>query len=260
MLALTIPAASFIREPPAGYAPPGYAPGAPAAKKSAAAQPTPTSAQAAKGAAKGAASAGQLLRSRQFVFMWILFFMNITAGIMFIGFQSPMIQDLLLKQNPGLGALEAAAAGATLIALSSVCNGLGRFLWGGISDRIGRHATFRIILGTQFLVFLSLSFVANPWIFGLLVCYVLLCYGGGFGTMPSFVTNMFGPKMMPTMYGIILTAWSTAGIVGPQIVAVMKDTVPEKAAAYTFMFGALFLAIGFVATFLVGEKPAVQES
>jgi OFA family oxalate/formate antiporter-like MFS transporter len=263
MLFLTLPAASFIRNPPDGYQVPLPV------KKTAAAAAPPVSPGAAPAAGKPAAAsgpaaepaAGKLLRSRAFIFMWILFFMNITAGIMFIGFQSPMLQDLLLKRNPLLSAAEAALAGATLIAISSVFNGIGRFLWGGISDRIGRIQTFRLILGSQFLVFLLLPFVGRPLLFGVLVCYVLLCYGGGFGTMPSFVLNMFGAKAMPVIYGTILTAWSAAGIAGPQIVAAMKDRVPDQAGLYTFLFGAAFLAVGLAATFLVGKgNPSAAET
>ncbi len=247
MLALTLPAASLIREPAA-------AAGAGAAAAAAAQAGAPASAAAAPVGGPEQVEPRQALRSRQFVFMWLLFFMNISAGIMFIAFQSPLLQDLLAKAAPPVGAAEAAAAGATLIALSSLFNGLGRFLWGGIADRIGPRAGFRLILGTQLLVFLLLPAVRSPWLFGLLVCYVLLCYGGGFGTMPSFILGVFGKRLMPALYGAVLTAWAAAGILGPQIVAGLKDALPEKAASYTFSVGAVFLALGFAATFLVKDS------
>ena len=64
-----------------------------------------------------------------------------------------------------------------------------------------------------------------------MICYVLLCYGGGFGTMPSFILDVFGPARMALAYGVILTAWSAAGIVGPQVVAFLKDHYAEQAAS-----------------------------
>ena len=147
-----------------------------------------------------------------------------------------------------------ASAGATLIAISSLFNGIGRFFWGGTSDKIGRVQAFRLILGTQFVVFLLLQVVKNPWLFGILVCYVLLCYGGGFGTMPSFVKDTFGVKLMSVVYGTILTAWGCGGVVGPQIVAFMKDHFADKAATYSFAAGAIFLLAGFIITLLLKNE------
>jgi MFS family permease len=107
--------------------------------------------------------------------MWLVFFLNITAGIMFIGFQSPLLQDLLKKtmdpatlSDPKVIA-SLAAAGATLIGVSSVFNGIGRFFWGGLSDKLGRARVFRLILGSQLVVFIALMYVNSPIIFGALV-------------------------------------------------------------------------------------------
>jgi MFS transporter, OFA family, oxalate/formate antiporter len=88
-----------------------------------------------------------------------------------------------------------------------------------------------------------------------MICYVLLCYGGGFGTMPSLILDTFGPRRMAPAYGLILTAWSAGGIVGPQIIAAFKDHYPDNAAAYSFLTGAAFLAIGLVLSLaLRGER------
>ena len=73
-----------------------------------------------------------------------------------------------------------------------------------VSDRVGRVESFRLLLATQMIVFGVLLTERNPWIFSALVCYVLLCFGGGFGTMPSFVLDVFGPQRMSVMYGAIL--------------------------------------------------------
>ena len=204
-------------------------------------------------------TARQAILSGKFLMLWTVFFFNIVAGIMFIGFQSPLLQDLLKKtMDPTTWAdpqviAGLAASGATLIALSSICNGVGRFFWGGLSDKIGRVEVFRFILGSQFFVFIAMTFVENPVMFGVLVCYILLCYGGGFGAMPSFVLDSFGPRLMPVLYGSILTAWGCAGIVGPQLVALLKDNFAEQAAGYAFSCGAAILLLGFCITFALSN-------
>ncbi len=196
----------------------------------------------------------QLLSAR-FALMWVILFCNITAGIAIIGFQSPLLQDLWKRMEPTATPARLAAYGATLIAVSSVFNGLGRFFWGGLSDRLGRLTTFRVMLATQIVAFGALMMAGNPWLFGGLVCYILLSYGGGFGTMPSFVMETFGARLMPVMYGCILTAWSAAGVVGPQVVAWLKDHYGEKASVYSFGVGAGLLAVGLVVTLFQRAKP-----
>lgn len=243
MLAVTLPAAAFLDNPveeDSEDAPAGDA-----------VSPTST---------ENAPSAAECLRSSTFIRLWLVFFLNITAGIMFIAFQSPLLQDLIRAADPARSPAALAAAGATLIAASSVCNGVGRFLWGGLSDRIGRANAFRLILGTQVLAFAALPFVDRPLAFGALVCCVLLCYGGGFGAMPSFVQNLFGAKLMPTLYGAVLTAWSAAGIAGPQIVAALKDKAAAAGDARTagtaaFIVGAALLSAGFAVSLTLSDKP-----
>jgi len=194
--------------------------------------------------------------SRQFGLMWLLFFCNIVAGIAIISFQSPLLQDLWKKIDPALPPATLAIYGATLIAISSVFNGLGRLFWGGLSDRLGQLTTFRLMLATQVLAFLALMRTGNPWLFGTLICYVLLCYGGGFGVMPSFVLNEFGQTRMPVVYGCILTAWSAGGIVGPQLVAWLKDHGGAQASSQAFASSAGLLALGFLlALFLRNRQP-----
>ncbi len=195
------------------------------------------------------------LRSRRFALMWLVFFCNIAAGIAIIGFQSPLLQDLWRKVNPQLDPITLAAYGATLIAVSSVFNGIGRFAWGGLSDRLGQLVTFRILLATQVAAFVALMFTGNVWVFAALICYVLLCYGGGFGIMPSFVLNTFGANRMAVVYGCILTAWSTAGVVGPQVVAALKDRYGAAASSHAFALGAGLLMTGFLISLLLTVPP-----
>ena len=245
IFAITLPSGFFLVNPPRNYLIAGYD-----SPESIANEPD----------SKNSITALQSIFSTKYLLMWIVFFFNINSGIMFISFQSPLLQDLLKKSiDPALYSdpkitVALAASGATLIAFSSLCNGLGRFLWGTISDKIGRIQVFRLIMGTQFFVFIVLMFINNPIIFSILVCYILLCYGGGFGSIPSFVLDVFGAKLMPVVYGVILTAWGFAGITGPQIVAYFKDHHPAQAAKFTFILGAGLLFIGFIITFILNDK------
>jgi OFA family oxalate/formate antiporter-like MFS transporter len=261
--AVTVLAGSRLQNPPPGFPPAGFSPaGFPrqsvdTATEADAGRVEPDRSGAESSLAAEAserdpapmsqtAHAGKALRSRSFAMMWLIFFCNIIAGIAIIGFQSPLMQDLWRLANASLPPQKVAAFGATLIAVSSVFNGLGRMLWGAISDHIGRIRVFRIMLGTQIAVFGALMITTNPWVFGALVCYVLLCYGGGFGCMPSFVQDTFGEKLMPLVYGCILTAWSAAGLLGPPLLGVMRDHAGVMAARYSFMTGAAFLSVGLI--------------
>ncbi len=238
---ICVPAALFMRLPPAGYRPPNF---------------VPCAAAHAAAAMQLGLTPGPCLASRRFAMMWVVFFCNITAGIMFISFQSPMLQDLLKRAGSALDADGLKAAGGTLIAVSSIFNGLGRMAWGGVADRLGRVQALRLILGSQVLIFVALIFVPNPWVFGVLVCYILLCYGGGFGTMPAYVLDSFGVQVMPVVYGTILTAWSMGGIVGPQLVAMIKDHVEKTAqGSWTFGAGAALLALGLAVSLLLDNAP-----
>jgi len=147
-----------------------------------------------------------------------------------------------------------AGLGATLVAVSSLFNGAGRFLWGAVSDRIGRSQTFRLMLGSQIVVFAVLVVTGNPWLFAVLVCWVLLCYGGGFGTMPSFIGDVFGSRLMPGVYGAVLTAWAAAGIVGPQIFAALQDRLPARSASqWSFVVAGAFALAGLCLSLLLSN-------
>lgn len=232
-------AAIYMKNPPENFSPAGFI--VPATENTHSDQPGITS--------------GRCVKSGRFLLMFFVFFCNITAGIMFIGFQSPLLQDMLRAQNPSSAPADLAAAGATLIGISSLFNGLGRLLWGWLSDRIGRIQAFRLILGSQIIIFVALIFVKSPLLFGVFVCYILLCYGGGFGTMPSFVLTVFGNRVMAVVYGCMLIAWSLAGLAGPQIVAFLKDSYSsQQAATSTFITGAVVLFVGFLASLFLSNK------
>ena len=198
-------------------------------------------------------SAAPYLRSSEFVLMWTVFFCNIAAGISIISFQSELLQEVWGLADPTVEPATLAEYGATLIAVSSLCNGVGRLFWGLLSDRLGRVRVFRILLASQMVVFGILMTERNPYVFSALVCYVLLCFGGGFATMPSFVLDVFGPQKMSTIYGTILTAWAAAGICGPLYVGYLKDQYPDRAFIYCFLIGILMLGLGYVFSYLLSD-------
>ena len=199
-------------------------------------------------------SARPYLLTGRFAVMWLVFFFNIAAGISVISFQSELLQEVWGLADPSLEPAVLAEYGATLIAVSSVCNGVGRILWAWLSDRFGRVTIFRILLATQMIVFGILMSETNPWVFSVLVCYVLLCFGGGFATMPSFILEVFGSQKMSRIYGTILTAWSAAGISGPLFVGYLKDVYPDRAVMYCFLAGILMLGAGYIFSFLLDDE------
>ena len=164
----------------------------------------------------------------QYAIIWFIFFLNIMAGISIVSFLSPLYQDIWRLDHPTLESSILAGYGATLIAVSSLFNGFGRIVWGAVSEWLGRINTFRLLLASQLIVFGILMTEHNPWVFAILVCYVLSCFGGGFAIMPPMVIDVYGQKRMSRVYGIILTAWSAAGILGPMMVASLKDNYPES--------------------------------
>ena len=113
---------------------------------------------------------------------------------------------------------------------------------------------FRILLSTQMVVFGVLMTETNPWIFSVLVCYVLLCFGGGFATMPPFILDVFGARKMSAMYGAVLTAWAAAGIAGPLYVGYLKDVYPDRAVMYCFLIGILMLGGGYLFSYLLNDE------
>ena len=249
---ILIPVSLIMRDPPPDFDP----------TKSDGEEKTPV----AQPEAEPAPPVKACLTSPEFAIMWIVFFFNIAAGISVISFQSPLLQDVWGLADPSLEPEILAAYGATLIAVSSLCNGVGRLLWGLLSDRIGRVRVFRILLGSQVVVFGILMTETNPWIFSALVCYILLCFGGGFATMPSFVTDVFGSERMSAVYGTILTAWSAAGVFGPLYVGYLKDQYPDRAVTYCFLIGVVMLVFGYVFTFLLRDdrirlsRPTVEST
>jgi OFA family oxalate/formate antiporter-like MFS transporter len=154
------------------------------------------------------------LRTWQWYALWALLFLNVTAGIAIIAEASPMAQEL-----GGATELQATA----LVGTIAVFNGAGRFVWSALSDAIGRRAVFVLLFAIQAVVFAALPHAPSYAAFLALCCIALLCYGGGFGTMPAFVTDYFGARHVGKIYGLMLTAWGAGAVLGPMLVSGLRD-------------------------------------
>lgn len=166
--------------------------------------------------------------------LWAICFLYSLAGLGIISLLSPLMQGLMGNARPELDALELAAAGATLIAIASIGNSVGRLFWAWLSDIIGRVNVFIVLLVTAAGAYLVMPYVSSPLIFGILICYAIASYGGGFGTIPSLISDLYGPKRMSAMHGLVLTGWASAGLIAPPLFGYMSDTIPAHAAIIAF--------------------------
>lgn len=193
-LVLVLAAAQFYANPPQGWRPAGWEP------RSA----------VAKAATAFDYSVREAMATCQFWLLWTMLFLNVSAGIMIISQASPMAQQLV-------GMTPVAAAG--MVGLISIFNGAGRVLWAWVSDHLGRARVYFLLYALQALIFLSLPRIHNLTWFSAAFALIGLCYGGGFGTMPSFTADYFGARYMGGIYGIILLAWGAAAIPSPLMIA-----------------------------------------
>ncbi len=193
-LILVVAAAQFYANPPQGYVPAGW---------------VPTSA-VQKSATKIDFTVTQAMRTWQFWLLWFMLFLNVSAGIMIISQASPMAQEMV-KMTP--------LAAAGMVGLISIFNGAGRVFWAWVSDLIGRAQVYFLLYAIQAVIFFALTSVHNLTLFSIMFAIIGLCYGGGFGTMPSFTADFFGPKYMGGIYGWVLLAWGAAAIPSPIMIA-----------------------------------------
>ncbi|MDH4981233.1 OFA family MFS transporter [Hyphomicrobium sp. D-2] len=212
-------------------------------------------------------------KTPQFWLVWLALCMNVSAGIGIIGAASPMLQETFggaLAGDPGVGynqlqenvalAAKAAGVGAGFVGLISLFNIFGRFAWASSSDKLGRKNTYFIffVLGASLYILAS---AAAEWkMLALFVgsfCIIASMYGGGFSTVPAYLADLFGTQFVGAIHGRLLTAWSTAGIVGPVIVNYMHDTRQAAGIAPDQIYGPIFytlaglLVIGFIANLLI---------
>jgi MFS transporter, OFA family, oxalate/formate antiporter len=212
----------------------------------------PPSGYTVAGALAQAAASGpsytpaQAVGMPQLYLLWLLLFLNVTAGILIISNAVPILSDLTGQT---------AAVVAPLYGLLAIFNGIGRFFWGFVSDRIGRPLTYTVMYLIQVVIFFVLGGLHSVGAASLAFAIVLLCYGGGFGVMPSFTADFFGTKFMGQIYGYILTAWGFAGLVGPLVAAFVKDRTGSFTDAMPWVAGMLIIAA--IIPFFV-KKPADQ--
>ncbi len=172
----------------------------------------------------------------QFWLLWMVLCMNVSAGIGVIGMASPMLQEVfggsLIGVDARFGALDKeqltaiAGVAAGFTALLSLFNIGGRFFWASLSDKLGRKMTYVVffVLGGALYASVPGSAVAGSTLpFVAAFCVILSMYGGGFATIPAYLADLFGTQMVGAIHGRLLTAWATAGILGPVVVNYMRD-------------------------------------
>jgi MFS transporter, OFA family, oxalate/formate antiporter len=144
-----------------------------------------------------------------------MLFLNVSAGIMIISQASPMAQQLV-HMTP--------VAAAGMVGLISIFNGAGRVFWAWASDSLGRARVYFLLYAIQAAIFFMLPRLTNLTLFSAAFAVIGLCYGGGFGTMPSFTADFFGSRYMGGIYGWILLAWGAAAIPSPILIAQLRQT------------------------------------
>lgn len=198
-LIVTVVAAFFMQNPPDGWRPEGW---------------TPTASQASQRAGSDY-TLGEALRTWQWYALWLLLFLNTFAGISIISQEAPIFQELIKVS---------AITAASMVGFASIGNAFGRVFWAWVSDVLTRRATFFVMFAMQVLLFWFLPGIATVTVMSIVTFVVLMCYGGGFGTMPAFAADYFGSKNVGPIYGLMLTAWGVASAVGPLLIAYMRQS------------------------------------
>ena len=198
LLIVTVVTGYFMRNPPWGWKPEGWA---------------PTAAQASQRSSHDY-TLGEALRTWQWWALWLLLFLNTSAGISVISQESPLFQQLTRVS---------AVAAASMVGVVSIGNALGRVFWAWASDSITRRATFVVMFLAQAVLFWILPSIRSAAVVTVVAFVILMCYGGGFGTMPAFAADYFGSKNVGPIYGLMLTAWGCASVFGPLLIAYMQQ-------------------------------------
>ena len=187
-------------------------------------------------------------RTPQFWLLWVVLCMNVTAGIGVLAVASPMIQEIFAgKVTP--------ETAASFVGLLSLFNMFGRFFWATTSDYIGRRNTYMIFFLLGIALYAAVPSIGAVGVFVACFCVILSMYGGGFSTIPAYLRDVFGTFQVGAIHGRLLTAWSVAGVLGPQLVSYIRDHqinsgVP-KAQAYsvTMYIMCALLLVGFLCNF-----------
>jgi MFS family permease len=190
----------------------------------------------------------QALKTPQFWLIWRVLCLNVTAGIGVIGQASAMSQEMFPVHIT-------ATAAAGFVGLMSLFNMGGRFFWASVSDYIGRKYTYFVFFALGTILYAAVPYAGGTGSVGLFVlcfCVIISMYGGGFATVPAYLRDMFGTRYVGAIHGMLLTAWSAAGIFGPVLVNYIRqynvDHGVAKAQAYnvTMYVMAVLLVVGFL--------------
>jgi OFA family oxalate/formate antiporter-like MFS transporter len=225
---LVVLTAQAYVNPPEGWRPAGW---------------QPTSA-VSKAATTETFTVAEAMRTWQFWLLWFMLFLNTSAGIMIISQASPMAQQIV-----GLTAVSAAG----IVGLISIFNATGRVFWAWVSDLIGRAPVYFLLFAIQAVIFFMLPHLTTKALFATAVAIVGLCYGGGFGTMPSFTADFFGAKYMGGIYGWILLAWGAAAIPSPLLIAHVRQTTGQYRQAIYIL--AIVLVVSLMLPILARKRP-----
>ena len=210
-------------------------------------------------------------KTKQFWLIWAVLCLNVSAGIGVIGMASPMLQEIFagsLIGASGVGfndlddsqrkAVAAIAAGFT--GLLSLFNIGGRFFWASLSDKIGRKATYFTFFALGIALYALAPWAAHAGSIALFVaffCIILSMYGGGFATIPAYLADIFGTQFVGAIHGRLLTAWATAGIIGPFVVTFIREAQmnagvpPDRVYDFTMYILAGMLVLGLLANLAV---------
>jgi OFA family oxalate/formate antiporter-like MFS transporter len=213
-LVVTIISGAFMQNPPDGWKPEGW---------------SPTASETSQRAGHDF-TLSEALKTWQWYALWLLLFLNTCAGISVISQEAPIFQELT--------GVSAVVAGG-MVGVASLGNAVGRVLWAWVSDLITRRATFFVMFLVQVLLFWFLPTIGGATLMTLVTFVVLMCYGGGFGTMPAFTADYFGPKNVGPIYGLMLTAWGFASAFGPLFIAHMRETTGSYSGALRVIAGVM---------------------
>ncbi len=189
-------AALTLKNPPAGWLPDGFTPSAKTVS------------------AADSFSWEEAKKTPQWYMIWLMLFLNVSAGMGLLSKLSPMAQEVISAAKGISDPAQLAILGGGVLATASIFNGLGRLFWSAVSDKIGRKNVFLTMFASQAVLYFYLPQVSDVMIFTVIACYLLACLGGGFAVMPAFAADSFGPSYIGKVYGFVLTAWGAAGVAG----------------------------------------------
>jgi MFS family permease len=244
------------RVPPAGWRPEGWTPPAPSAKAM---------------IANGHVHLRNAHKTGSFWMIWLVLCMNVSAGIGVIAMASPMLQEIFsgsLFGHPEIGFTQlddkqkviVAGIAAGFTGLLSLFNIGGRFFWASLSDKLGRKNTYYVFFVLGIICYAlapTAAHMGSQALFVAFFCIILSMYGGGFATVPAYLADIFGTQFVGAIHGRLLTAWSTAGILGPLVVTYIRESQiaagVDRALVYdrTMYYLAGFQVIGLIANLLV---------